>query len=259
MNMMRIALVQSRILWEDRAGNLEHYGLLLRRISGQADIAVLPETFSTGFSMNTAALADVSDGETVAAVKDWAAKYQFAIAGSFIAKENGQYFNRAFLVTPEGEEHYYDKRHLFRMGGEDRHFSAGNRQTIVPYKGWNVCLQVCYDLRFPVWSRNTDNAYDLLIYIANWPAARERAWRVLLPARAMENMAFVCGVNRIGTDGNDVPYNGGSLLFDPKGTALADLSSAEDIVVRTIEKDGLDSFRTKFPAWKDADNFIIHP
>ena len=169
---LRISMIQSHIIWEDREENLGYYGELLRRVSGRTDLAVLPETFTTGFSMDVEKKADTMEGQTVPTIKEWAKKYKLAVAGSFIAKDNGKFYNRAFFITPEGKEYYYDKRHLFRMAGEDKHFSAGDKRLIVPYKGWNICLQVCYDLRFPVWSRNVNNEYDLLIYVANWPGRR---------------------------------------------------------------------------------------
>ncbi len=255
---LRISMIQSHITWEDREENLSYYGELLRRVSGRTDLAVLPETFSTGFSMDVEKLADTMDGRTVATVKDWARGYKMAVVGSFIAAENGKYYNRAFFITPEGEAFYYDKRHLFRMAGEDRHFSAGDKRLIVSYKGWNICLQVCYDLRFPVWSRNESNAYDLLIYVANWPEARKKVWKTLLQARAMENMAYVCGVNRVGVDGNGFAFRGESVVYDARGKKIADAGKREEIT-RTcaLSKSELDGFRMKFPAWKDADRFSI--
>lgn len=174
---LRISMIQSHIIWEDREENLGYYGELLRRVSGRTDLAVLPETFTTGFSMDVEKQADTMEGQTVPTIKEWAKKYKLAVAGSFIAKDNGKFYNRAFFITPEGEEYYYDKRHLFRMAEEDKHFSAGDKRLIVPYKGWNICLQVCYDLRFPVWSRNVNNEYDLLIYVANWPRPGRRRGR----------------------------------------------------------------------------------
>ncbi len=251
-------MIQSHITWEDRDENLGYYGELLRRVSGRTDIAVLPETFTTGFSMDVERLADTMDGPTVGAVKGWAKKYRMAVAGSFIVKDGDKYFNRAFFITPEGEEHYCDKRHLFRMAGEDAHFAAGDRRMIVPYKGWNVCLQVCYDLRFPVWSRNRGNEYDLLIYVANWPETRKRAWKTLLAARAIENMAYVCGVNRVGIDGKGFVYRGDSMVFSPKGKKLADAGKREEITrTCTLSRADLDELRQKFPAWKDADAFSL--
>lgn len=249
-------MIQSHITWEDRDENLGYYGELLRRVSGRTDIAVLPETFTTGYSMDVERLADTMDGPTISAVKGWASKYRMAVAGSFIVKDGDHYFNRAFFITPEGEEHYYDKRHLFRMAGEDARFTAGNERPVFSYKGWNVCLQVCYDLRFPVWSRNRGNEYDLLIYVANWPETRKRAWKTLLAARALENMAYVCGVNRVGIDGKGFVYRGDSMVFSPKGKKLADAGKREEITrTCTLSRADLDELRTKFPAWKDADAF----
>ena len=214
---LRISMIQSHIIWEDREENLGYYGELLRRVSGRTDLAVLPETFTTGFSMDVEKQADTMESQTVPTIKEWAKKYKLAVAGSFIAKDNGKFYNRAFFITPEGEEYYYDKRHLFRMAEEDKHFSAGDKRLIVPYKGWNICLQVCYDLRFPVWSRNVNNEYDLLIYVANWPEARKKAWKALLHARAIENMAYVCGVNRVGVDGKGFLFRGDSMIYNAKG------------------------------------------
>ena len=255
---LRISMIQSHIIWEDREENLAYYGELLRRVSGRTDIAVLPETFTTGFSMEVERLADTMDGVTIPTIKGWAAKYKLAVAGSFIVREGDKFFNRAFLITPDGEEHYYDKRHLFRMAEEDSHFTAGNERTIVNYKGWNICLQVCYDLRFPVWSRNINNQYDLLIYVANWPEKRKKAWKSLLQARAIENMAYVCGVNRVGVDGNGFQFRGDSLVYSPKGKKLADTGKREEITrTCTLSKADLVAFREKFPAWKDADIFNL--
>lgn len=251
-------MIQSHIIWEDRDENLGYYGELLRRVSGRTDLAVLPETFSTGFTMNVEKVADTMDGVTIRTIREWTKKYKLAVVGSFIVKENEKYYNRAFLITPSGEEYYYDKRHLFRMGEEDQYFSGGDKQVIVPYKGWNICLQICYDLRFPVWSRNVDNSYDLLIYVANWPEARKKVWKTLLQARAIENMAFVCGVNRVGIDGKGFVYRGDSLVYSPKGKKLADAGKREEITrTVTLEKESLRKIRTKFPAWRDADRFAI--
>lgn len=253
---LRISMVQSHITWEDREENLCYYGELLRRVSGRTDIAVLPETFTTGFSMEVEKLADTMDGITIPTVKEWAKKYKLAVAGSFIAFEDGKYYNRAFFITPEGDTHFYDKRHLFCMAGEDEHFTSGSKRVIVRYKDWNICLQVCYDLRFPVWTRNVANEYDVLIYVANWPEARKKAWKSLLQARAIENMAYVCGVNRVGVDGKGFTYRGDSMVFSPKGKKLADAGKREEITrTCTLDKNELEEFRTKFPAWKDADTF----
>lgn len=219
---LRVALVQAPIEWENPEANRLRFGRQLCELQGKADVALLPETFTTGFSMDAAVLAEPPGGPTLPAVKEWAAAYNLAIAGSFIAAENGRYFNRGFFVTPEGDVRLYDKRHLFRMAGENEHYTAGNTRLVVPYKGWNIALVICYDLRFPVWCRNVNNEYDVLLCCANWPEARVRAWRTLLEARAIENMAYVCGVNRVGTDGNGIPFRGDSLAFSPKGEIVAE-------------------------------------
>ncbi|MCF2659002.1 amidohydrolase [Parabacteroides distasonis] len=256
---LRISMVQSHIIWEDREENLGYYGELLRRVSGRTDIAILPETFTTGFSMNVEQLADTwEDGITLSTIRSWTKKYKLAVVGSFICKEGDQFFNRAFFVTPEGDAYHYDKRHLFRMAGEDTHFTAGQNRLIVPYKGWNICLQVCYDLRFPVWSRNVGNEYDLLIYVANWPEPRRKAWKALLKARAIENMCYVCGVNRVGIDGKGFTFRGDSLVYMPKGNKLADAGKREEITrTCTLSRKELEDLREKFPAWRDADSFEL--
>jgi predicted amidohydrolase len=256
-NILRVSIIQSHIEWEDRAKNLRRFGELLRRTSGQTQLAILPEMFSTGFSMRVESLADSMDGETVSALRQWASDFGMAIAGSFMASEGGAYYNRAFFVTPEGGIHCCDKRHLFGMGNENRYYTAGNRRLVVEYRGWKICPLVCYDLRFPVWSRNVRNEYDLLIYAANWPAARRNVWKILLPARAVENMAFVCGVNRTGTDGHGYSYGGESMVCSPRGNRLIDAGDGESVRTCLLKKDELDALRTKFPAWKDADSFVI--
>ena len=257
---LRISMIQAYIIWEDREENLSYYGELLRRVSGRTDVAVLPESFTTGFSMHVEAMADTMDGPTVATIKGWAEKYNMAVTGSFFVKEEGKFYNRAFFITPAGDAYYYDKRHLFRMAGEDTYFSAGNKRLIVPYRGWNICLQVCYDLRFPVWSRCVNNEYDLLIYVANWPEVRKKAWTSLLRARAIENLAYVCGVNRVGIDGKGFVFSGNSQIYDAKGKKLADAGEKEEISSSCIlDKGALDALRAKFPTWKDADVFSINP
>lgn len=267
-NPLRISILQTDIAWEEKQENLRRLHEELEKLHGETDLVVLPETFSTGFSMDTARLAEPTDGATITTLRQWAAAYQCAIAGSYVAcdesdrkgqaGETPRYYNRAFFLTPEGEAHFYDKRHLFRMGNETEHFTPGNRREIISYRGWNILLLVCYDLRFPVWSRNTDNAYDLLIYVANWPAARRRVWDVLLQARALENICYVCGVNRTGHDGNQLAHDGGSAIYSPKGETLLRLPDHEAGSGTTaLSFQALQSFRKKFPAWKDADRFVI--
>lgn len=258
MHLLRVSILQSTIFWEDKDANLQHFGKKLKRLKGKTDLAILPETFTTGFSMNVASLADTMDGKTISTIKSWAKEFDFAISGSFIAKVGDNYFNRGFFITPTGDCHTIDKRHLFRMGKEDDFYTPGNSREIVRYKDWNIRLLVCYDLRFPVWSRNTDNAYDLLIYVANWPDIRSAVWKALLPARAIENMAFVCGVNRVGIDGNNFNHSGDSVIYSPKGKKLLHFPAYKE-TTRTciLNKEDSDKLRKKFPVWKDADSFSL--
>ena len=259
MKALSITLVQADIVWEDKSENLENYQRLLKGLSGMTDLVVLPEMFSTGFSMNCTDLAETNDGETIMSVKTWSAVFGFAIAGSFMAKDGlGNIYNRGFFVTPEGLTYFYDKRHLFRMGNEHNIFVPGKKQLIVSYKGWNINLIICYDLRFPVWSRNVDNAYDLLICSANWPEVRNSVWEILLKARAIENQSYVCGVNRVGEDGNGLKHSGNSMLINPKGEVLPGFPlTGQTAKTYTIDKQVLDDFRRKFPVWQDADRFIL--
>lgn len=257
---MKISALQTNIVWEDKQANLQLIAHQLANLSGQADLVVLPEMFSTGFTMNCEILAEPITGPTITALRAMASKYHLALAGSYIAREDEKCYNRGFFLTPEGAAHFYDKRHLFRMGEEGKHFAPGNNKLIVSYKGWNICLLVCYDLRFPVWSRNVGNQYDLLIYTANWPTSRRRVWDTLLPARAIENMCYVCGSNRIGTDGNHLAHNGGSCVISPKGEILAQAKDdEEEAIIQELDLDGLRMFREKFPVWKDADGFEVAP
>lgn len=257
-NLLRISMIQSHIIWEDIEENICYYGELMRRLKGKTDLVVLPELFTTGLSMRSSDLAEPNDGKTITAMKKYAKEYNFAITGSFMASDNGKYYNRAFFVTPDGQTYYYDKRHLFGMAGEHKSFSPGTTRTIVDYHGWKICLMVCYDLRFPVWSRNVNNEYDLLIYVANWAESRKKVWKALLQARAIENMCFVCGVNRIGVDANEFKYHGGSLIFSPKGKKLYGAKEKEELVITgTLKREDVEKLRVKFPAWKDADVFSI--
>lgn len=255
---LRISIVQTDIVWENKQENLRLFHEKLQTLRGTTEIVVLPEMFSTGFSMNSRELAEPISGPTLSTLRKWATEFQFAITGSYIASDIGNYYNRAFFLTPEGNEYFYDKRHLFRMGKEAEHFTTGNQRIVIPYLGWNICLQICYDLRFPVWSRNRNNEYDLLIYVASWPAPRRLVWDTLLQARALENMCYVCGVNRIGIDGNQLVYNGGSILYSAKGEILSSIPDNQaGIATSSINLDSLRYFRKKFPVWKDADNFSI--
>ena len=257
MNNLRISFFQYDIAWEDKQNNFSRVQDAMIELSGESDLLVLPEMFSTGFSMRSRELAETIEGVTISKLQQWARQFDMAVAGSFIATENGSFYNRAFFLTPDGNSYFYDKRHLFRMGAESEHFAQGNRQLVFPYKGWNLSLLVCYDLRFPVWSRNVANGYDLLLYCANWPAARNDAWLSLLKARAIENCAYVAGVNRIGTDGNGVSHSGNSAIFDYTGKLLNELSSSEQLETVLLSHEELAHFRETFPIWKDADLFTI--
>ena len=255
---MIVSLCQTDIVWADKKANLINIEKELETLTGKTDLVVLPEMFTTGFCTDRLELAETMDGETVQTLIRWAKAYKLAITGSFIARENDKIYNRAFFVKPDGEIHTADKRHLFSVGGEDRFFSPGDKRLIVNFGGFNICVLVCYDVRFPVWARNVNNEYDLLIYTANFPHARMDAWDALLKARAIENQAFVCGVNRIGVDGADFTYSGHSVMLDFKGKELAGFSEYEENV-KTVEihKEPLEKFREKYAFWKDADRFEI--
>lgn len=255
---MRITILQTDIVWEDKESNLSNLESLLPKLKGTTNLVVLPEMFSTGFSMNCHQLAETNTGTTVAQLTKWAKQYNLALAGSFIAHDNNTYYNRGFIILPDDSQHFYDKRHLFRMGEEVDYFSAGSHHLIVNYGGFNIALCICYDLRFPVWSRNVGNQYDLLIYPANWPASRRKVWDTLLKARAIENMSYVCGVNRIGRDGNGLLHDGGSVVISPKGNVMTSLpDNREGYTTTEIDLDELNHFRSKFATWKDADKFKI--
>ncbi|MEG2573556.1 MAG: amidohydrolase [Bacteroides sp.] len=256
---LRVSLFQTDIIWEDKQANLLNLENKLGELNEQTDIVVLPELFSTGVSVkNRKDLPEPIDGNTISVIKRLAHKYQTAICGSYIALCEGAVYNRAFFVSPDGKEQYYDKHHLFSIGEESNHFTAGNKRIVFDYLGWNICLLVCYDLRFPVWCRNKNNEYDLLIVVANWPASREKVWKTLLCARAIENQSYVCGVNRVGIDGLGINYSGQSSLLDAKGNTLTTFADKEEGVRNiSIELNSLRTFRRQFPVWKDADVFEI--
>lgn len=255
---MHLSLLQTDIVWADKYANFEKITRQLASLAGKTDLAVLPEMFSTGFFTHRMDLAETMNGETVQTLKAWAMQFDLAISGSFIATENDKIYNRAFFVFPDGSIHTADKRHLFSMGKEDAIFSAGNDKLLVNYKELNIMVLVCYDIRFPVWSRNVDNAYDLLIYVANFPHARVHVWDTLLQARAIENQAYVCGVNRVGKDGMDLIYSGHSALLDVRGNTLISFEENEESAKTTeISAQKLSEFREKFAVWKDADQFTL--
>ena len=255
---MKITLIQDHIVWADKAANLQKTGDQLAVLTGQTDLVVLPEMFSTGFCTDELHLAETMNGETVQTLRTWAVKYKLANTGSFIATEDNKVNNRAFFVYPDVEIQTADKRHLFSMGGEHNHFSAGDKRLIVNYIGFNICVLVCYDVRFPVWARNVNNEYDLLIYVANFPEKRIADWDILLNARAVENQAYVCGLNRVGVDGLDISYNGHSTLIDFKSSSLLTFPDNEtSIQTFELQSEPLQNYRQRFAVWKDADGFEL--
>lgn len=265
MNPLRISLLQTDLIWEDKHENLRRLRTRLEKLRGTTEIVVLPEMFSTGFSMNPAPLAEPVEGETISTLRRWSTEFEVALAGSYIACDAPgdastppRYYNRAFFLTPEGETHYYNKHHLFRIGNESECYTPGTSRPVIRYRGWNILLLICYDLRFPVWSRNRNNEYDLLIYVANWPASRRNVWDTLLQARAIENISYACGVNRIGKDFHGTSHNGGSAVYSPQGKRLAYVSDdTEGITTTILDADALLHLREKFPVWKDADAFTL--
>lgn len=260
MSSLHISLIQTRLFWEDKAANLSMLEEKINSITQKTEIVVLPEMFSTGFSMNPSALAENMDGTTVQWMKKIAAEKKIVLTGSVIIQEDGQFYNRLLWVLPNGTIGHYDKRHRFAFAGEDQHYSNGNKRLIAQVKGWKINLQICYDLRFPVWARQQSNEepeYDILFYVANWPERRNHAWKTLLTARAIENQSYVIGVNRVGEDGNGIYHSGNSMVIDPLGEVLYHKEHEEDIFTITLEKSTLTEVRTKFPFWKDADDFLI--
>lgn len=258
MQSLTVTIVQADLAWHDIKRNLELFSSTIDALDQKTDLIVLPEMFTTGFTMDAAAHAETMRGSAVIQMAKWAKGRNAAVCGSLIIDVKGQHFNRFVFVRPDGGVEHYDKRHRFRLAGEVEHYSAGNQQKIIEWRGWRLCPMVCYDLRFPVWSRNRpDLDYDLLLYVANWPSRRHLAWQTLLRARAIENLSYVAGVNRSGTDGNNLPYSGGSAIVDYLGQDLADLGDREGLASVTLDKAALEKFREKFPFHIDADTFSI--
>ena len=263
---MKVTLIQTTLHWEDRQKNLAHFDSLINSIKDTTDLIVLPEMFSTGFTMNPAELAEPSNGDALKIMKNWATKTNAVICGSIAAEENGSYFNRLFWVEPNRVTSIYDKRHLFRMAGEEKHYEIGSQKIVKQISNFNICPLVCYDLRFPVWSRNTYSktngsltaAYDVLVYVANWPESRSYPWKQLLIARAIENQCYVIGVNRIGNDGNDISHSGDSMVINPRGEIISKTKANEESI-ETVELDKtyLDDFRKAFPVGLDSDKFNL--
>ena len=253
---LRVSLVQTDLVWENPTANCAQLEEKLASLAGQTDVIVLPEMFATGFSM-TESGAEIGRGPALQWMQLQANRLGALVVGSLKVKHSTSFYNRLYAVEPSGSYTAYDKRHLFRMGGEHEFYQAGDQQVIVSYKGWKLALFICYDLRFPVWSRNVDMAYDAAIYVANWPAPRSNAWRTLLQARAIENLAYVIGVNRVGTDAKDLAYAGDSLLVDFKGGLSLDLKAEDQILTTELSASELADFRAKFPAHLDADSFSL--
>lgn len=260
MSSLYISLLQTQLFWEDKAANLLMLEEKINSITQKTEIIVLPEMFSTGFSMNPSTLAETMDGATVQWMKKIAVEKKIILTGSVIIQEDDQFFNRLLWVLPNGTIGHYDKRHRFAFAGEDQHYSNGHKRLIAQVKGWKINLQICYDLRFPVWARQQSDGepeYDILIYVANWPERRNHAWKTLLTARAIENQSYVIGVNRVGEDGKGIYHSGNSMVIDPLGEVLYHKEHDEDIYTIQLEKNTLTEIRTKFPFWKDADDFLI--
>ena len=261
MSALSITTIQTNLIWEDKAANLYALEQKINSIQDPTEIVVLPEMFSTGFSMQPSLFAETMEGETLNWMKKVSTQNKIILTGSIIIEEEGKYYNRLIWMLPNGEYGYYDKRHLFAFGQEDKFYNAGNKRLIAQVKGFKINLQVCYDLRFPVWARQQNKSggmeYDVLIYIANWPEKRSHAWKTLLCARAIENQCYVVGVNRVGTDGNNIYHSGNSLVIDPLGQVLYHMPDDEDVNTVTISKDYLNEVREKFPFCKDGDGFSL--
>ena len=263
---LTITLIQTALHWEDKAANLAMLQQKIMSIEEKTELVVLPEMFSTGFSMKPQQFAEAMDGDTVQWMKNVAKQKRIILTGSVIIEEDGNYYNRLIWMLPNGSHGCYNKRHLFGYAGEDEHYTPGSKRMITSVKGWRINTQVCYDLRFPVWARQsaTDNEnneaeYDILLYVANWPERRNAAWQTLLTARAIENQCYVIGVNRVGTDGNNIHHCGNSMLIDALGNVLYCKADEEDIFTITLHKKDLSDIRNKFPFLPDRDQFTIQP
>jgi omega-amidase len=258
MSTLTISAIQTHLHWEDKNANLKMFEEKIFSIPGKTEIVILPEMFSTGFSMRPEGLAEKMDGPTMAWMKKIAGLRSIILTGSLIIEDKGNYYNRLIWMLPDGTYGQYDKRHLFAYGGENRKYSPGSSRLIASVKGWKILLQVCYDLRFPVWSRlSSQGEYDLLINVANWPERRSGAWKILLQARAIENQCYVAGLNRVGLDGNQIAHSGDSMIVDPVGEILDHRSRDEEILTSILQKEHVEEVRMKFPFWKDADHFKI--
>jgi predicted amidohydrolase len=257
MSLLKITTFQTYLFWENIDKNLQNIGLRLSSIREKTDIIVLPEMFTTGFSMNATHLAEPMEGRTMQWMHDQARKFDCVVTGSIIIKERGSYFNRLIWMRQDGSYEKYDKRHLFGLGKEDDIYKAGNTKLFVELKGWTIFPAICYDLRFPVWLRNNNIEYDMLLIVANWPERRSLHWRTLIPARAIENQVYVVAVNRVGHDGNEVYHSGDSMCIDPSGNVVYYKPNDDDLYTFTISKEALEKNRRAFPFLKDADGFKL--
>lgn len=256
-NQLKIALVQSDLVWENPKQNRISFSNKIDEISDEVDVIVLPEMFTSAFTMEASKVAETMQGDTVLWMRKMASKTNAAIVGSLIISEENKYYNRLLFVEPSGKITYYNKRHTFTLAGEDKVFSAGNEKVIIDYKGWKICPLVCYDLRFPVWARNVEN-YDVLMYVANWPKPRISAWDALLKARAIENMSYVIGVNRVGVDGLNMEYSGHSAVYDVLGNIKTTFKPGkEQVEVVTLEKRHVEAYRNKLKFLNDKDTFTL--
>lgn len=262
MSSLKFTLVQTLLRWENKEANLKMFEQKISTIHQPTHVVVLPEMFSTGFSMKAQQLAETMEGTTVNWMKEMAASKKIILTGSVIIEEGGNYFNRLIWMLPNGQYGFYDKRHLFAYAGEDKHYTAGTKRLIASANGWKMNMIVCYDLRFPVWARQQFDdkknfEYDVLICVANWPQRRNTAWKTLLQARAIENQCYVIGVNRVGYDGDNIDHSGDSMVIDPLGEILYHKENEEDIFTIELDKKHLKEVREKFQFWRDADQFEI--
>jgi omega-amidase len=266
MSSLTLTLIQANLQWEDKAANLQMFEQKINDLQEKTEIIILPEMFNTGFSMQPEKFAEKMDGEAVTWMKRISAEKRVIVTGSIMIEENGHYYNRLIWMLPNGQMGQYDKRHLFAYANEDQHYTGGQKRFIASVKGWRINLMVCYDLRFPVWARQSKKIdgdgspqleYDMLIYVANWPERRSHAWKTLLQARAIENQSYCIGVNRVGNDGNDIYHSGDSMVINPFGEAVYHKSHDEDVFTITLQKSDVEDVRTKIPFWKDADPFMI--
>ncbi len=262
MSDLTVSLIQANLHWEDIAANLAMFDQKIDSIKERTEVILLPEMFSTGFSMQPEKLAEKMDGLAVQWMKQKAKQKNAIIGGSLIIEEEGEYYNRFIWMLPNGQYGIYNKRHRFGFAGEDDHYAAGEKRIIAQVKGWKICLTICYDLRFPVWSRNTikedgQPEYDVLVNVANWPERRNVPWKALLQARAIENQCYMIGVNRVGNDGNDIYHSGDSSIIDPIGEIVYHKAHDEDVFTYTLSRQHLSELRGKFPFMKDADKFMI--